>query len=119
MLFLAQTGGKAEVAAFSAPFALLFTLVFFLALAVYYTVKWRKAQGGAVASAPVCMGLAAGYALGIAALYIYLFAMPYDAEGAFQDVIKGMLSLAGSYILYLSIGVILALCAVLVLVYRL
>ena len=65
------------------------------------------------------MGLAAGYALGIAALYIYLFAMPYDAEGAFQDVIKGMLSLAGSYILYLSIGVILALCAVLVLVYRL
>ena len=48
------------------------------------------------------MGLAAGYALGIAALYIYLFAMPYDAEGAFQDVIKGMLSLAGSYILYLS-----------------
>lgn len=28
MLFLAQTGGKAEVAAFSAPFALLFTLVF-------------------------------------------------------------------------------------------
>lgn len=118
VLFLsAAIGGKSDVAAASAPFVLIFSAIFFVALAIAYAV-WQKKRAESVGSFySVAFGLIVGYAVGIIALFVYLFAMPMTAIDSYQAVIKQMLQQASGFILYLSIAVAAVLLIALIAVY--
>ncbi len=118
MLFLsAVIGGNADVASASAPFVLVFSALFFIALAIALAIGRKKHAESVNPVSSVLLGLAIGYVVGMVALYVYLFVMPLSETDSYQAIIKLMLAKASELILYLSVGVVVVLAATLIAVY--
>lgn len=118
MLFLsAAIGGNADVASASAPFVLVFSALFFIALAIAFVIGRKKYAESVKNVYSVLLGLTIGYVVGMVALYVYLFAMPLSETDSYQAIIKLMLAKASALILYLSVGVVTVLAIALISVY--